>query len=409
MDHQQFSHSTNNLKRGPLRIAGLYLLIGSLWILFSDKIAARIATQQDMLTVISIYKGWGYVLVTAILLYWLILRETAATHRSEQQLRLITDALPVLISYVDASKHYQFANQAYEEWFGRRPLGKHIEEVLGTSTYKKISSNVDKVFEGKLVNFETELPYHDGGARFVNATYVPDFESEGKVRGFFVLAQDITDQKEAADELRLWADAFEGCAHGIAITDPHTNRIVVCNPAFASMHKCRPEEIIGMAMSSVYSASDQAQVRSSLEKADQIGHIRFEAEMTRKDNSSFPVQMDVVSVLGQDGELLYRVATAQDITERKQAEEKFNQQLNLLAQINDAVLILNEDFVITSWNEAAEKIYGWKAEEVLGKPSEHLLQADFFSKTARRSCKEIAGEREFFSRDQSLAQGWSPS
>jgi hypothetical protein len=69
-------------------IAGTYLLIGSLWILFSDQFAARIAPNQIVLTQISIYKGWGYVLVTALLLYWLILRHTGRCHRQELQAHL---------------------------------------------------------------------------------------------------------------------------------------------------------------------------------------------------------------------------------------------------------------------------------------------------------------------------------
>jgi len=326
MNHRPFLLSTGIFKRGPLKIAGLYLLIGSLWILFSDRLAARMATDQAMLTAISIYKGWGYVLITAILLYWLILRDTAATQRSEEQLRLVTDALPVLISYVDAARQYRFANQAYEEWFGHKPLGKHIETVLGTSAYKIISSHVDKVLSGEIVGYETEIPYKDGGARFVNAMYIPDVDADGKVKGFFALVQDITERKESAEQLRLWADAFEGCAHGISIGDPITHRIVVCNPAFAAMHKCRVEEMSGTGILSMYAPSDHAHVRRNVEKADQLGHASFEARMIRKDGSTFPVQMDLVSVLGEDGELLYRVATAQDITERKQAEEE-NQSL----------------------------------------------------------------------------------
>ena len=321
MNHRSFLLSTSIFKRGPLKIAGLYLLIGSLWILFSDKLAARIATDQAMFTTISIYKGWGYVLVTAALLYWLILRDTAATRRSEEQLRLVTDALPVLISYVDAARRYQFANQAYEEWFGHKPLGKHLEEALGTLAYKTISGYIDKVLAGETVSYETEIPYKDGGARFVNAMYVPDTDADGKVKGFFALVQDITERKETAEQLRLWADAFEGCAHGIAVSDPIANRIVVCNPAFAAMHKCRVEEMSGTGILGIYAPSDHAHVKRNVEKADQIGHARFEANMTRKDGSTFPVQMDLVSVLGEDGELLYRVATAQDIAERKHAEE----------------------------------------------------------------------------------------
>lgn len=98
-----------------------------------------------------------------------------------------------------------------------------------------------------------------------------------------------------------------------------------------------------------------------IERADQIGHIGYKARMTCKDGSVFPVQMDLVSVAGEDGELVYRVATAQDISERKQAEEKIMQQARLLEQVNDAVLAADENFVLTSWNSAAERIFGWKA------------------------------------------------
>ena len=66
-------------------------------------------------------------------------------------------------------------------------------------------------------------------------------------------------------------------------------------------------------------------MRRSIEKADQIGHSRFEARSVRKDGSTFPVQMDVVSVWGEDGELLHRVATLVDISEQKGAEESLRE------------------------------------------------------------------------------------
>jgi len=311
-----------SLNRGALLIAGIYLLTGSLWILFSDRLAEKIALDKEMLTNLSLYKGWGYVIVTAALLYWFIERYTTRLHASEKQLQVVINALPVLISYIDRNQRYQFANEAYEEWFGEKAQGKQIEEVVGHSIYQKTSKYVDKVLSGETVAYETEIPHQDGGERFVSATYVPDLAPNGEVRGFFTLVQDISEQKETREKLRQWADAFEGCAHGIAIADPTTNRIVVCNPAFANMHRSRVEDIAGNSILSLYAPTDHEQVRHHIERADQIGHVRFEAEMIRKggDHSIFPVEMDFVSVLGEDGELLYRVATAQDISERRQAE-----------------------------------------------------------------------------------------
>jgi PAS domain S-box-containing protein len=321
MSNHSSSTLSSKVNRGPLKIAGLYLLIGGLWILFSDRLAAQITSDQVLLSKICLYQGWGFVFVTALLLYWLIRRQNTALRGGEEQLRLITDALPALISYVDADKRYQFSNQAYEDWFGHEVQGKHLEEVLGNAAYQTISGYVDSVLKGETVKYETEIPYKDGGTRFVNATYVPDRGTNGQVKGFFALVQDITESKQAEEELRQWADAFEGCAHGIAIDNPSTNRIMVCNSAFASMHKSRVEEIVGTAILSLYTPPDREHVRRSIEKADQIGHSRFEAHMIRSDGSAFPVQMDVVSVWGNDGDLLHRVATVVDITERKQAEE----------------------------------------------------------------------------------------
>ena len=147
----------NSSRWGSLRIAGVYLLIGILWILFSDRAVERIGLDPATLTTISIYKGWGFILVTAIMLYWLIQRHTAELGENESRLRLITDAMPALISYVDSDLRYRFSNQAYEEWFGHKPNGKKIDEVLGLDAYRKIARYVDEALSGRLVNYQMDL------------------------------------------------------------------------------------------------------------------------------------------------------------------------------------------------------------------------------------------------------------
>ena len=325
MDKLAILPASSARNRGALQIATLYLTLGSLWILFSDRVAARIAVNKEMLAAISLYKGWGYVLLTAALLYWLIRNHTLRLQASDVQFHRVIDALPALVSYIDTDRHYQVTNEAYKEWFGEKAQGKPMQEVLGEATYKKISKYVDKALKGETVYYETEIPYHEGGERYVGATYIPDTGPNGHIQGFFALVTDMTEHRQIQEELRRWADAFEGCAHGIAIGDPNTNRVLACNPAFASLHKCRVEDIVGSAILSLYRAADHELVRRNIEKADQIGHVRYEAHMVRKDGSTFPVEMDVVSVLGEDGEVLHRVETAQDISERKASDEKLRE------------------------------------------------------------------------------------
>jgi PAS domain-containing protein len=184
MNKRQFPHLSKSFNRGAFQIVLLYLLVGGLWILLSDKAAARIALNQEMLTVISLYKGWGYVLVTALLLYWLIQRDTAALRASEAQLQQVIDALPVLIAYVDRGGRYRFTNRTYEEWFGGPAQGKTLEEVTGPKAYQTISPYVDQALRGETVTYESALSY-PLGERFINATYIPDKTTDGRVKGFY--------------------------------------------------------------------------------------------------------------------------------------------------------------------------------------------------------------------------------
>jgi len=68
------------------------------------------------------------------------------------------------------------------------------------------------------------------------------------------------------------------------------------------------------------------------------------------------------------------VGAIQDITERKRVEEKLAYQANLLANVNDAIIASDAEYRLTAWNSAAEALYGWKAEEVLGRNGLEIIQ-----------------------------------
>jgi PAS domain S-box-containing protein len=127
----------------------------------------------------------------------------------EAELSLITNAVPVLISFVDTEQRYRFNNRTYEEWFGHsaaQVYGKTLWEVLGETAYQTIRPYVEQVLAGQQVSFESEVPYQDGGTRYIQATYVPRFDSQGRVEGFVVLVKDIS-QEQAALRDRKQAEA----------------------------------------------------------------------------------------------------------------------------------------------------------------------------------------------------------
>ena len=128
-----------------------------------------------------------------------------ALRDSEQRIRLITDALPALIAYVDTGQRYRFTNKPYEEWFGRPRSeinGRHMRTVLGDELYEARRFYVEEVLAGRLVTFEIVLPTMRHAIEVALATYVPHFGPDGEVQGFIALIQDITERKKSAMQLR---------------------------------------------------------------------------------------------------------------------------------------------------------------------------------------------------------------
>ena len=122
----------------------------------------------------------------------------AALQNSEAQLRLITDALPALIAYVDRQQCYRFVNRTYENWCKQprtKIIGSHIKEIIGEVNYQKIQQYVELALSGKTLTYENEIILGDRQARHISATYIPDLDQAGEIKGFTALINDISDRK----------------------------------------------------------------------------------------------------------------------------------------------------------------------------------------------------------------------
>ncbi|EKV00227.1 PAS domain S-box [Leptolyngbya sp. PCC 7375] len=127
------------------------------------------------------------------------LRAEAAIRRSEEQLRKTTNALPVLIAYIDAEECYRFNNRAYEDWLGvpyESLEGQSLATALGPEIYGTIQPYLRQALDGQSVTFEVEFPGSDSPYRWVSVSYQPDIH-DGRVRGCFAMTQDISDHKAA--------------------------------------------------------------------------------------------------------------------------------------------------------------------------------------------------------------------
>jgi PAS domain S-box-containing protein len=126
-----------------------------------------------------------------------------ALYDSVARIRLIADHLPALIAYVDDQQIYRFANKRFEEWYVTGDIGgKHLREIAGVASYEGIQQYVETALAGTPVSFEYSRTYPDGRLRYVQISYIPHFGPAGNVLGFFTLVQDLTERKQAEEQIK---------------------------------------------------------------------------------------------------------------------------------------------------------------------------------------------------------------
>ncbi|OUJ75154.1 hypothetical protein BXP70_03770 [Hymenobacter crusticola] len=145
---------------------------------------------------------------------------------SAHQLRLITDALPVLIGYLDRNEIYRFANRAYQTWFDQEPtalLGRPVREIVGEDAYATTQGYIKRALAGELVEFEAWMPYRADFTKHIRTSYIPDVH-QGAVQGFYTLVSDITDQVEARRAAEDSAQQAQALAHELAKANEQLTR-----------------------------------------------------------------------------------------------------------------------------------------------------------------------------------------
>ncbi|NES94734.1 MAG: PAS domain S-box protein [Desertifilum sp. SIO1I2] len=177
-------------------------------------------------------------------------RAEEALRRREEELRLITNAVPALISYVDRQRCYRFNNRSYEQWFGcsgAEFYGTHIGEMMGDEAYQGILPYVEQALAGESVNFETQLTLREG-RRYASVSYTPHINDRGEVEGFVVLINDISDRKQtelALRESRALFESFMQYVPGCAYIKDEQGRYVYVNAIGTRLTGRSLEELIG--------------------------------------------------------------------------------------------------------------------------------------------------------------------
>lgn len=269
-------------------------------------------------------------------------------------------------------------NPAAEELWGyseKEVLGKNVKmlvpkEIQGSHD-EKVNAN-RTTGENKIVGTsrDVELPRKDGSTVWCSLSLSKIQLSKGI--GYAAFVRDISAQRRASlENEQILSQALDA-----VVTINKDNIVTFYNNAAKRLWGYEPSEVIGenvkmLVPQVIQSQHDQLVNSNRKTGVNKIVGTHREVELTTKSGSTVAASLSL-SKVDIDGEIGY-TAFVRDITQEKEASEIITQ---TLSQALDAVVTIDEHNIVTVYNEAAEQLWGYSPEEVIGENVKMLVPMD---------------------------------
>ncbi len=311
-----------------------------------------------------------------------------ARQERELELRLITNNIPGPVSRVDRDLRYRFVNDHYERIFGRPSasvVGRTMPEIMSPELFQHVEPYVQRVLAGETVAFESYTRMASGDVRPYLITYVPDFDREKRVVGFFVIGFDITERKQAEGALQesqaLYSSLVEQMPAGVFRKDKE-GRYVFVNATFCRLRAMTPEQFLGktaceLGLTDFALEQRGADHHAQIMKTGQA--IEVEEVYPTADGGKQHLQVVKSPVFDHTGKIVGSQGIMFDVTRIKTAEAavRKSQALyrSLVEQMPAGVFRKDAEGRYVMINSPFTR-RGFKAEEILGKTAGELVAAE---------------------------------
>jgi PAS domain S-box-containing protein len=316
---------------------------------------------------------------------------------SEQRFRMVADMAPVMIWQSGRDKLCHYFNKRWLDFTGRTMRQEKDDgwaEGVYPDDFKRCLETYSAAFDARQ-NFTMEyrLRRYDGEYRWMLDTGVPIFSPDGDFKGYIGSCVDITDQKLTEAMMResraQFASIIEAAMDAI-ITIDSDYRVILFNAAAEKLFGLPATEAIGkpidLFIPERFRPSHREHIRRLAETSvtsRSMGSLGTISGL-RAEGKEFPFEASI-SQVEVDSKKLFTVII-RDITSRIQDEAKLREQAALLDLTPDAILVRDLEDHVLYWNKGAERLFGWTAEEAVGRKAQelHLKESDDYFYEAKR-------------------------
>jgi len=272
---------------------------------------------------------------------------------NEKQLRLITDSIPALVTYMDKDLRYRYVNKGVEEVFdmtAEQFEGKLVSDIVGKNKFASVRADFDRALSGEAVNIEVTREYPVTGHTVGRLELVPDLDEDGNVRGLFSLMTDITEHKLAEDELRdsesRFSAAFDANPSMMAIIRLSDRMLLNINRQWSEDMGFEPDEVLNKSIENLnlwMSEDDRQRITESMQRTTSLRNI--ETSFRTGHGTIIDVELNIERIMiAGDPHLLI---LANDVTSRN----KLNRELLASKEEVEAASRAKSDFLASMSHE----------------------------------------------------------
>jgi PAS domain S-box-containing protein len=308
-------------------------------------------------------------------------------------------------------------------WSEREAVGRPLDEVfriINAQTRAKAPNPVDRVLaEGIVVGLgnHTALISRDGTERPIADSGAPIRDSQGVTRGAVLVFRDVTEERRidqalrrARDELQQSEESLRATLYsigdGVLATDAHA-RVTRINPVAERLTGWLEKDAVGHPIAEVFNIINEETRKKAVNPVTRVlaegvvvGLANHTALISR-DGTERPIADSGAPIRGAQGDPRGAVLVFRDITVERQAEETLRQSeeklRQMIASVHDyALFMLDPMGHIASWNPGAERINGYREEEILGQHFSRFFTAqDIASRKPARELEIAASHGRF--------------
>jgi PAS domain S-box-containing protein len=294
----------------------------------------------------------------------------------------LLEAVPDALVGMDQDGVIRFVNHETELLFGHDRddlVGRHIETLVPKALWPVYADHREGYFADprtRAMGLDLELTgLHRDDTRFpVNVSLSPI--DTGDVLLTFSAVRDATRRRQAFENAQLTMAMVEQSRDAI-YGGTLDGIITIWNPAAELMFGYSRAEVLGRSIHLVSPESPAEEIASTLAKLSAgrpVEHL--DVSRFRKDGTAFPVSLTISPIRDEDGVIVGSFSIARDVTEHRQAFEAAQRLAAIVEHSDDAIVAATLEGIITSWNPAAEKMFGYPAEEIIGKSGGLLMPRD---------------------------------